>query len=179
MNLILETERLIMRPLELSDADDFFAINDNPNVSKYLRIPLKTKAEAEQYIQKIINEYQSNGIGRFAAVLKETNKLIGFSGLKFRATEENNYSNIYDLGYRFAEEYWRKGFATEAAQAWLDYGFNEMKIAVIYACAVSDNTGSNKVLQKLGFEFTNEYKVNDVPHSWYKFEKINGFNSGN
>lgn len=170
MNLILETERLILRPLELSDADDFFAMNDNPNVSKYLRIPLKTKTEAEEYIRKIINEYQKNNIGRFAVILKENNKLIGMSGLKFRATEENNYSNIYDLGYRIAYEYWRKGLATEAATAWLNYGFNEMKLPVIYACAVSDNTGSNTVLQKLGFEFVNEYSANNQPHSWYKFD---------
>jgi [ribosomal protein S5]-alanine N-acetyltransferase len=173
MNLILETERLILRPLELSDVDDFFAMNDNPNVGRYLRIPLKTKTEAEAYIQKIINEYQKNGIGRFAVVLKESNKLIGFSGLKFRVNEENNHSNFYDLGYRFAEEQWRKGFATEAAIAWLNYGFNEMRLPVIFACAVSDNMGSNAVLQKLGFQFMNEYITNNQPHNWYKIELRN------
>lgn len=171
MNLTLETERLILRPLELSDVDAFFAMNDNSNVSKYLRIPLKTKAETEAYIQKIINEYEKNGIGRFAVVLKDNNQLIGFSGLKFRPTEENGYSNIYDLGYRFAEEYWRKGFATEAALAWLNYGFDVMEIPVIHACAVTDNIGSNTVLQKLGFQFTNQYSANNEPHSWYIFEK--------
>ncbi|MCF6131981.1 GNAT family N-acetyltransferase [Flavobacterium wongokense] len=173
MNLILETERLILRPLELSDVDGFFAMNDNPNVSKYLRIPLKTRGEAEAYIRKIINEYQKNGIGRFAVVLKNTNNLIGFSGLKLRANAENGYENVYDLGYRFAEEHWHQGFATEAAQAWLKYGFNEMKLSVIHACAVKDNIGSNKVLQKLGFEFTNEYMANNEPHNWYKIEKHN------
>jgi ribosomal-protein-alanine N-acetyltransferase len=173
MNLILETERLILRPLELSDVDAFFAMNDNPNVTKYLRIPLKSKAETEAYIQKIINEYEKNGIGRFAVALKDTDKLIGFSGLKFRPNEENGFSEVYDLGYRFAEEHWRKGFAVEAAKAWLDYGFNTMKLPVIYACAVSDNIGSNTVLKKLGFEFTNEYTANNEPHSWYKFDKPN------
>jgi ribosomal-protein-alanine N-acetyltransferase len=171
MNLILQTERLILRPLELSDVDDFFEMNDNPNVSLYLRKPLKTKAEAALYIQKIINEYQNNGIGRFAVILKETNKLIGMSGLKLRTTLENNYTNIYDLGYRFAEEHWRKGFATEAAQAWLAYGFNTMKLPVIHACAVTDNVGSNGVLRKLGFKLTNEYIADNVPHSWYQFDK--------
>ena len=173
MNLVLETERIILRPLELSDAGAFFAMNDNPNVSKYLRIPLKSKEETEKYIQKIINEYQQNGIGRFAVILKATNKLIGFSGLKFRPNEENGYKEIYDLGYRFAEEHWRKGYATEAAQAWLHYGFDEMKLPVIYACAVTDNIGSNTVLRKLGFQFTNEYIANNQPHSWYQLEKHN------
>src|SRR6476620_9617862 len=117
MNLILETERLLLRPLELTDVEAFFAMNNNPNVNAYLRNPLQTIEQTEKYVQKIIGEYEQNGIGRFAVVLKDTGKLIGFSGLKYRATEENGYAHFYDLGYRFAEEHWRKGFATEAALA--------------------------------------------------------------
>jgi len=173
MDFELQTERLLLRPLTLDDVDDFFAINNNPNVSAYLRIPLKSREETEQYIRKILNEYEKNGIGRFAVVLKESQKLIGFSGLKFRNTLENNHINFYDLGYRFAEEHWRKGYATEAALAWLDYGFKTMNLPVIYACAVTDNNGSNAVLQKLGFEFTNQYVVGETPHSWYKLENKN------
>ncbi|MEO5777163.1 MAG: GNAT family N-acetyltransferase [Flavobacterium sp.] len=171
MNIQLETERLILRTLTLYDVDDFFAMNDNPNVNRYLRNPVRTNSETKEYLQRIINEYQKNGIGRCAVILKETNKLIGFSGLKFRETLENNHANIYDLGYRFAEEHWRKGFATEAALAWLEYGFNTMKLSTIYASAMSDNIGSNTVLKKLGFELVNQYLHNDIPHSWYKFDK--------
>lgn len=80
MNLTLETERLLLRPLELSDVDAFFEMNDNPNVNRYLRNPLTTKVETEKYIQKIIGEYHKNGIGRYAVILKENNQLIGFSG---------------------------------------------------------------------------------------------------
>lgn len=173
MNLILETERLLMRPLALYDVDDFFNMNNNPNVNAYLRYPIKTKAEAESYLIKIIDEYKKNGIGRFAVVLKENNKLIGFSGLRYRTIMENNHINFYDLGYRFAEEHWRKGFATEAAIAWLHYGFNTMKLPVIYAYAISDNFGSNTVLKKLGFEYINQYVQNDLLHSWYKYDKQN------
>jgi RimJ/RimL family protein N-acetyltransferase len=142
-------------------------------VNFYLRNPILTKTQAEQYLQKIIAEYQKNGIARCAVILKETNQLIGFSGLKYRDTAENNHADFYDLGYRFAEEHWRKGYATEAALAWLDYGFNIMKLSTIHACAVSDNIGSNAVLQKLGFQFTNEYLVHNTPHNWYKMEKQN------
>lgn len=167
MNLVLETERLIMRPLELSDAEDFFTMNNNPNVYIYLRTPIKTIIQAEEYIQKISNEYQKNGIARFAVILKKTNTLIGFSGLRFRENLENNHINFYDLGYRFAEEHWHKGFATEAAIAWLDYGFTTLNLSAIHACAVSDNVGSNKVLKKVGFAFVNEYSVNNSMHNWY------------
>src|SRR6478672_3041076 len=113
INLIFETPRLLLRPLEVSDVDDFFEMNNNPNVNRYLRNPLLNKLDVANYIDKIRDEYQKNGIGRFAVVLKENNKLIGFSGLKFRANEENGYANFYDIGYRFSEDYWRKGYAKE------------------------------------------------------------------
>lgn len=171
MNKIYETVRLVFRPLELSDVDGFFEMNDNPNVNKFLRNPVTTKIEAEKYIQKIIDEYNKNGISRFAVFLKENNKLIGFSGLKYRNQEENNHINFYDLGYRFSEEYWKKGYATEAAVFWLNYGFNEMNLSEIYASAVSENIASNNLLKKLGFKMTNQYYVNDLLHSWNKIEK--------
>lgn len=60
--------------------------------------------------------------------------------------------NVYELGYRFLPEYWGKGYATETARAALNYAFNEIKTDVVYAMAVTENTGSNRVLQKLGFE---------------------------
>lgn len=173
MDFELQTERLLLRPLLLTDGDAFFAMNNNPNVNAYLRNPLKTKAETEQYIQKIINEYKKNGIGRFAVILKESQELIGFSGLKYRNTLENNHTDFYDLGYRFAEQHWRNGYATEAALAWLHHGFNTMKLLAIHACAVTDNIGSNTVLQKLGFEFTNQYLVGNIPHSWYTIKNKN------
>jgi [ribosomal protein S5]-alanine N-acetyltransferase len=172
MNLVLETERLIMRPLELSDAEDFFAMNNNPNVYRYLRTPIQTITQAEEYIEKISIEYEKYGIARFAVILKKTNTLIGFSGLRFRANLDNNHINFYDLGYRFAEPHWRNGFATESAHAWLDYGFATLKLPAIHACAFSDNVGSNKVLQKVGFTYINQYSVNNVMYNWYTIENI-------
>ncbi len=171
MNIIYETERLVLRPLELSDVDGFFEMNNNPNVNKFLRNPITTKVEAEKYIQKIINEYTKNGIGRYAVILKQNNKLIGFSGLKYRSQEENNHSNFHDIGYRFSEEYWKKGYATEAALFWINFGFNEMNLSKIYACAENENTTSNALLKKIGFEMTNQYFVNNLLHNWYKIEK--------
>ena len=166
-----ETERLILRPLQESDVDGFFAMNNNPNVNRFLRNPIVTKEDAEKYVTKIINEYIRNGIGRYAVILKDNNELIGFSGLKFRKSEENGYSNFHDLGYRFSQNYWNKGYATEAAQFWINYGFTVMKLDVIYACAEDENIASNSLLRKLGFQLTNQYHVNNLLHNWYQLNK--------
>ena len=170
MNLKFETDRLILRPLEVYDVDDFFEMNNNPNVNRYLRNPLLNKLDVEKYINKIREEYKKNGIGRFGVILKENNKLIGFSGLKFRANEENGHVNFYDIGYRFSEDYWRKGYAKEAALAWLEYGFKEMKLKMIHAYAETENIPSNNLLKLLGFQFTNSYLVNKTLHNWYQLE---------
>lgn len=171
MNPILETQRLILRPLEITDVDGFFKMNNNPNVNRFLRNPILTKEDAEKYIEKIRTEYVKNEIGRYAVILKENNELIGFSGLKFRSQEENGFSNFYDIGYRFSEEYWHKGYAKEAAQFWLNYGFSEMNLDVIHACAEDENLVSNGLLQTIGFKLTNQYYVNSILHNWYQIEK--------
>lgn len=172
MSLQLETNRLILRPFTLLDVNDFYSIHQNPKVNQYLRYPIQSKIDATNYIQKLINEFNQNQIARYAVILKENEELIGFSGLKFRNTEENGYNDFYDLGYRFAEEYWGKGLATEAGLAWLDYGFNKMNLKTIHACVIKENLASNHVLKKIGFSFINEYTLNNQIHNWYKIDTL-------
>jgi len=91
--------------------------------------------------------------------------------LKFRENEENGYSNFYDLGYRFSENYWGKGYAKEAAFFWINYGYNALNLEMIHACAEDKNTASNNLLKTIGFTFTNQYFVNDILHNWYIIKK--------
>jgi [ribosomal protein S5]-alanine N-acetyltransferase len=169
MNFKLETERLILRPLEMSDAEGMFLLDSNPNVHLYLgNNPVKSLEESIGYIENIQNQYKENGIGRFAVILKESGEFIGWSGIKFITEEENNHNNFYEIGYRFREEFWGKGFAYESAKAWYDYAFNELKVGILYASAHIDNTGSRKILEKIGLHLKNEYVWNnEIPCVWY------------
>ena len=168
-----ETNRLLLRPLENNDCESFYAMNNNPNVNRFLRNPILTKIDTEKYIAKIQKEYTQNAIGRYAVILKENNAFIGFSGLKYRQTEENGFSNFYDIGYRFSENYWHKGYATEAALFWIHYGFSEMNLKTIFAAAEDENEASNKLLKKLQFQLVNQYYTNSVLHNWYQITKEN------
>lgn len=171
MNLILETERLLLRPMQVEDAEALFEMDSNPNVHLYLgNEPLTNIQECYGYIKSIQNQYLQNGIGRFVIVLKETNEVIGWAGLKFITEEENGHNNFYDIGYRLQEKQWRKGYALEAAKAWLDYAFTEMKIPTINASAHVDNIGSNTILQKIGLQQKNEYLHHDIPCYWYELQ---------
>lgn len=171
----LETERLILRPLNLDDAERLFLLDSNSEVMKYIGVePLTKLEESKEVIKKIQKQYVENEIGRYAVIEKASNLLIGWCGLKFLTEEINGYSNVYELGYRFLPEYWGKGFATESAKMWLNYGFNEMNIEIIYACAHSENVASNHILRKLGFEEkgTFEDDLDGAKCFWYEMRKI-------
>jgi len=171
MNLQLETERLLLRPFQFSDAEAMFALDSNPKVHLYLgNNPVTSIDQCYAYIESIRNQYSTNGIGRFIAELKDTKEVIGWAGLKLVTEEENNHINFYDVGYRLQEKYWGKGYASEAAQAWVDYGFKEIKIPTMYAMAHIDNVGSNKIIQKMGFQQKNTYLHNNIPCYWYELE---------
>ena len=149
MNLILETDRLILRELKLSDAEAFFAMDSNPKVHQYLwNKPVQKIEETIEVIEFVRKQYVENGIGRFAMISKETNEFIGWAGLKFNTEGVNNKVNFYDIGYRLDEKFWGKGFASEATFAWLKYAFETMKIKTMEATAHSDNVASNRILQK-------------------------------
>lgn len=78
MNLILETDRLILRELQLSDAEAFFAMDNNPNVHKYLwNKPVQKIEETIEVIAFVRKQYVDNDIGRFAIISKETNEFVG------------------------------------------------------------------------------------------------------
>ncbi len=176
MNFTLETKRLLLRPIELSDAAAMFLMDKNPSVHNYLwQTPSKNIDETLATIAYIHKQYQDNKIGRFATILKETNEFIGWTGIKFiNDHEENGATNFYDFGYRLDEKFWNKGYATEASIAWLAYGFNQMKIEKMHAYTHSENGASNRILQKIGMQFMEDYfDKNGVLWKWWLMENPN------
>lgn len=167
----LETERLLLRKFEENDYERLFLLDSNPEVMKYIGVaPLTDINESKKIIQNAQKQYIENGVGRFAVIEKESSLLIGWCGLKLLTEELNGYKNVYDLGYRFLPESWGKGYALESAKASLDYGFNDLKINIIYAVAQSENAGSNHILKKLGFEKTGEFMESDGIWFWYELQ---------
>ena len=174
MDIILETDRLILREIEQSDSEALFEMDRNPNVHRYLwNKPLTNIAQTQSYIESIKKQYKDFKIGRFAVVLKENNKLIGWCGLKYNTEMVNKKVNFYDIGYRLNEKYWGKGYATEASIPWVDYAFDVMNVKKIEAAAHIDNKASNAILQKIGLHFTNQYIEDAVMWNWYELNNPN------
>lgn len=174
MNLILETERLLLRPLELSDADEMFAMDNQAEVHKYLwQNPTQNIEETIKIIEMVQQQYQENGIGRFATILKDNNEFIGWTGIKFVNDHvENGNTNFYDYGYRLNPKFWGKGYATEASIAWIDYGFNQMNIQEMNSYTHAENAASNRVLEKIGMTFMENYPdESGVTWKWWQMRK--------
>jgi ribosomal-protein-alanine N-acetyltransferase len=168
----ITTERLLLRPLRLVDAPGMFELDTDPAVHRYLGgiggPRPASLADSEATIRFIQAQYVDNGIGRWAVTLRATGEFMGWAGLKLVAGPINDQRDLYDLGYRFIPRYWGQGYGYEAALAWLRYGFDTLKAARICAYADVENTGSRRILAKIGLREGNQFKENGTACVWYE-----------
>ncbi len=173
MTIFAETERLILRTMEEVDIDGMYELDKDPEVHRYLGgSTIQTRAEARAIIQFVRQQYQSNGIGRWSVIEKSSGEFIGWSGFKLIKEPINQRCNFYDFGYRFIRRSWGKGYASESAQAALQYGFEKMALTEINAIADSEHLVSNHILTKQGFEFVNAFNYETVVHNFYALSQM-------
>lgn len=135
----LETERLIIR--EITD-------DDIQHIIPIIRVEGLTATnleEAKVLMDKINAKYKAQNLLNWGMVFKETNEMVGSCGY-YRGFE----NNIGEIGYIIMPQFRRMGFAVEASQALIDYGFKTLKLSNISAYTTDDNEGSIAVLKKLG-----------------------------
>ncbi len=170
----IETERLLLREVIISDVDGMFELDSNPNVHIYIgKKPVTTIEQSAAYIENLQQQYKDFGTGRWAVILKETNEFIGWSGIKFITNEINNHKNFYEIGYRFIEKHWGKGYATEAGKAFVDYAINNLKADAVCAYADAGNDNSRKILEKLGLRYVNSFEYEEEFQVWYELKNPN------
>lgn len=169
----IETERFILRELEISDAPGMFALDSDSDVHKYLgNNPVTELKQSIAAIEIVRNQYIKNGIGRWAIIDKITNDFLGWTGLKWEEQLRSEFS-YYDIGYRIRKEYWGKGIATETAIASLKFGFEKMNLKEISAAADVGNIASNRVLQKIGMKQVETFYIDNDKCNWYTIKQTN------
>ena len=148
MKYTIESERLIFRPWEKSDAPTLFnGWANNEEITKYLTWNPHKDIETINYIiDKRIKEYDEKDRINFAIVLKEKNILIG-------SIDVVGYiNNNPEIGYMLKKEYWNKGYMSEACLRVIKFLFS-LGFKKIYICAQVENIASNRVIQKCGGKF--------------------------
>ena len=154
----METERLLFRPYTDDDLDFLKALLTNPNVMRYIGNGQTRDEEGlQKFRERIYSMYSRNpDFGLKIIVEKASNKLIGHAGL---VPQMIDGKEEIEIGYWIAEEYWGRGFATEAARALKDLGKNQLKLAKMIALIQKGNIASQRVAEKTGMMIEKEIQL--------------------
>ncbi len=157
----LETPRLLLRPLEFSDAPALFAYFSDPEVMRYSGMePFTAPSHADDFLQVLARLIQEGRALRWAITRKSDRRLLGTLGY-------HNWHKGYqraEIGYELAREHWGKGYATEAVAVVVAHGFEALGFNRIQAVVIPQNPSSRRVLEKLGFTvegLLKDYLVSD------------------
>jgi len=164
MDVVIETNRLLLRKFTEDDAPLLHELNLDPEVIRYTHDPVTDVEHARKILMEVIlPQYSLCDHGRWAVHLKPDLKFIGWCGLKYLSE-----TNEVDLGYRFMKKFWGSGYATEAAQACIEYGFASLNLQQIIGRAIPANLGSIRVLEKCGMEFLRGEVMHGYFHKTYQ-----------
>ena len=178
MNTILETPRLRLREYTPEDAPAILRLNSDTKIMRFAhKKPTKSLEEALAQIAVFQQQYAENGYGRWAVILKTTGEHIGYCGLKYRNAEADPRRDFTDIGYRFERKHWKSGFATEAARACLEFGFEHLNLQRLVGCAPSENKQSIRVLERIGLRFHSYFLLDNTPSVWYQLWQEDYFKS--
>lgn len=146
--VIFETDRLLVRRYTKEDFENFFRLNGDAEVMRYIR-PVQSREEAIAAFEKQLDDYEAMpGFGRWAVHLKTTYEFVG----SFAMIPIPDEPAKLQLGYAFPKESRGKGYATELTIAGLDHFRNQTTLPEIYAVTETPNVASQKVLLKAGFQ---------------------------
>ncbi|MBC9031639.1 GNAT family N-acetyltransferase [Sphingomonas sp. JC676] len=176
---MIETERLILRRWKDSDRQAFHAMCTDPRVMKFLG-PLQTRAETDAAIDRQNGFLDSHGYCFWAVERREDGAFIGFCGLKPGAEDTPIESEI-EIGWRLAHDQWGRGYAREAAQASLDWGWASTDAPAIAAITTTNNVRSWGLMERLGMvrapedDFDHPKAIESLrPHITYRIARPRG-----
>lgn len=165
--MIFETNRLCVRKLQMADFDEFHEMQSNLKVMQFVRGIAMTFEENRDELPKLIDFYcnPDNNFWIYAIERKKDAIFVGTVAL-VKDDEGND-----EIGYRFLEKYWGKGYGFEIAQGLVQY-CRKIGLRKIIACVATKNIASKKIIEKLEFEFERDFISKDlnIPERKYTLE---------
>lgn len=149
----LKTERLLLRQWKEDDFEVFATMNTDPDVMEFYP-DIQSSEESFSMAQTFQNLISHKGWGFWAVERLSDNSFIGFVGLH-EPTYDLPVTPCVEIGWRLSRESWGNGYATEAAQAALNFAFNELKLEQVYSFTSVANIRSRSVMEKIGMKNTN------------------------
>jgi len=159
MGIVLETERLILRPWAPDDFEDFASMSADPEVMRYLAIDGKplSRFAAWQSFTSQVGHWALRGFGMFVVVERSSGKFVGRVG----PWQPEGWPD-FEIGWTIRSEFWGKGYATEAATRCVAYAFTELHRPHLISLILPDNLRSIRVAERLGERLENNAVT--LPH---------------
>lgn len=164
---ILETGRLFLRELQLSDLDDLAGVLGDAETMRFYPHP-KSREETMVWIEWSRRSYVANGFGLWGLVLKEGGNLVGDCGLTLQDVEGET---LVEVGYHLEKRLWHRGLATEAALACRDHAFEVVGVDRLIALIRPENEPSWRLAQRLGMRIWRNAERGGIPHMVYSLTR--------
>ncbi|MEH2040818.1 GNAT family N-acetyltransferase [Nostoc sp.] len=165
--MILETQRLLLREMTLSDLDALLLVLGDAKSMRYYPKPFDREM-VEKWIERHRHNYAQHGVGLWAMVLKTTGEVIGDCGLVWQEVEGHRE---LEIGYHVRSDQQMQGYATEAASACQDYAFNVLGSDRVISLIRPENIPSRRVAEKNGLKVVQETLWRDIPHYIYAVQR--------
>lgn len=162
----LTTERLLLREFTEADWRSVLAYQVDPLYLRYSPWSERTEADVYNFVWMFLHWQEERPRRKFqlAITLRSNGQFLGNCGIRGTA----NKTWEAEIGYELDHRFWGQGYATEAAQALLTFGFNELHLHRIWAYCIADNVGSSRVLQKIGMRFEGRLYENErMKERWW------------
>ncbi|HFB99518.1 MAG TPA: N-acetyltransferase [Phaeodactylibacter sp.] len=147
---IFQTNRLGIRNWQKSDFSTFIKMGQDQRVMEYFPW-LLSESQSIDFIKRMQVHFEKKGYAYLPIILLENQEFMGMVGL-LDQNYDNHLGMFTDIGWRLKPSAWGKGYATEAAKAWLKYGFEKLKLKEIYSVVPVINTKSQNVMHKIGLK---------------------------
>ena len=164
----IQTQRLLLRPMEITDIDPLLRIFTDPLVITSFGIPPFERYQMKQWVQRNLSHQDEFGYGLFSVILKCNSLLIGDCGLERRDIDGEM---VTELGYDFLSDYWHKGLATEAARAVRDYAFMKLRLPGLVSLIRVGNDASKRVAERVGMTLISELTHDGSSYWKYGIER--------
>ncbi len=157
--MILETERLILRPFCKQDVDRLADLMANPGFMRF-STGVFTRDKTKAFLEKILGWNRDRLPSQFAVIDRETGALIGYCGFFHQIVDG---TNEIEIGYRLHPDYWNLGLATEGARAVRDHGVHDLKLPRVISLIHPDNVPSRRVAEKVGMKLEKQTMFRGFP----------------
>lgn len=164
----LETARLRLEPFELAHFDGLRAMENDPEIMRYISNgKVKTPEETRETIARVKLRWQQYGFSWWAMREKQSGEVVGAACLQHLANQDGA---PLEIGWRLNANHHGKGYATEAAQAIIQFAVEQVGVRYLVAVADPENRASHKVMQRLGMTYKGIEQHYDVPCVVYELQ---------